>query len=686
MSEMDKVTPEWIQGSVDNHVMSAIHEAISINWRMLYGDQMITIENGRIVNMRTKRAVKAIRNIFPRILRLYASKLTANMPLPFINPYPEDYGYQTSRVARIANGVMAKLSEDTDLEIKIGQIVMDQFMGHLGVMYVFFDPDAGNTEVDGHSMSALLGEAQIDDIKNGEVKIAVIPPQNYYWDPAARRDEDRNWAILRIQTARATAAREFPEHADVIRSEAGASPPAWSGASVVNHLTPNYDRGGATQNEGDELVDLYEVFVRKGGLPGHPKGFHCIASKSKILFQEEWDSDIPVYTYAPDRPSDQYLPPCPAENVRRHQVRINKAESMTDENMELSGVSQWIVPDGTVFKPHDSPDRVLRYRGKMKPDYKQASPYPQYIVGRGTAIYNEMLEELALTSVGAGQISGIKSGSPTSMVRFIKDMEELVFTSPARALESFYRRVVIKAFKLIQEHYKADRDIFVTDRLDSTTINKITFKGADFGDHMQVEVSAGIDIGGSSVERFENVKLFMLQGHITFDDFLEASRHNYSLDFLRQRRLKDRDRAYRNRDKVLAVGLQLAGVDLDERDYFLTESPVETGVVTDESYPQFVLSLLSEYDHHPTHLDVFTELLTSDLGDELPEIARAAVIGYMNAAKEYIRAQQEENTRLSQGAGIVPGQPPPGGGPNAASGSPEQFQQAVEQGGANGSQ
>jgi len=668
---------DWVVRTTRSHVMAGIGEITNLHRQMLFGDQTRTVREGKPVDITSNRGSVVVRNIFPEMLRAFTAKLLKDMPIPHVTPYGKDWSYESYRASKIANAVMSKLVVDLDLEKKMEQIVYDYFLGHLGVMLTYFDQDSGDIDKTTTSLAALYGDTvdRHTKIKQGEAKAMVIPPQHYFYDTTASDDPDRRYVILKFTLPRTSVKRQFSESKMVDQA-----PDAFSGVDAVGFgpsspLTTSPTMGHVGHNDGDRLISVYEVFAVPGGIEGHPDGYHAILTDNEILFEEDWDKGIPVHTFAPGRISNQYLPPCPATSLREHQVRLNRAESMVEENMMYSGNNQWVADRKTNFRPHNHPGIPSYYdapSGIPAPKNVTASAYPAYIIMRGEAIKSGAMAEIGINPTSQGDLSGLQAGAPTSMVVFAREMEDELLSAAVREVERFYREISKALFRLVADNYSDKREIFVTSDTDSRTKNREYFKGADFDGQMEFQIKAGINIGSSSIQRFESAKLFMLQGQMSFNDFLEAERFSYNLDFLRNRRLKDRDRAYRNRDRVIKAAEAIETVDSEPE-------------VAEQAFSEFVLSLLTKYDNHRIHIDVFKEYFISEAGDESGPIVRNAILGYMDAAEAFQQQVAQENASLAAAAGMGPGVPgqnapgvvSPGGGPQAAEGSPAQFEQAT---------
>jgi hypothetical protein len=311
----------------------------------------------------------------------------------------------------------------------------------------------------------------MEETKQGDVRVDILDPRDFYPEPGATTIEEMRWAIVYRPVPVSALRWMFPDKAQFITEEAG----------IYSSKGGNYF--GNSRTSADTIIQdhayLYECHEKPTLL--YPKGRTIWMTGSVLLRQIEsttWMLNrLPFFSFWYWKDEGEFWGQSPMSSAWHIQKERNKLLSQLRTQREMTNHRQKLVPmqsQITSSEWDDTPGRIISYNPMGgKPEYLQVPEFPSYVYAELNRLRNAIQEKFAVTDQEmGGQVTGDPSGRYAAILeaQSSESIAPVIVENNAEWLD--LNRAMLQ---LAQQYYQEEKTWAVTghDRVKTSAIKQM---------------------------------------------------------------------------------------------------------------------------------------------------------------------------------------------------------------------
>lgn len=626
--EEDSFWVGFVDTNVINHpIRRNYHRKMELADNFYKGEQYKAIdpESGAVMDVRVNRETRSISNQIKVFINVYTAKMLAGNPIPQFSAHSGNTEDFDNDVSHVCQDLCTVLNKKENFSRKNSADVKNAAILGFAVTKVYFDDEAGKNLSELYELDDVT--ATSDDEKDskekkdkkapvftGAVKRDYIDPLHFFPDQLATSDGNMRYATHRFPLPIDVAEEILDLPEGTLKADDKYEDTRYKKETTIVNDDYDTDESG----EGTEIVYINDVYYR--ACRKYPKGKRVVVANGKVYINDDnpQGKELPFITLKLNAREDEFVGNSYAFDLIKPQRDLNKMNSMIMENAENMGFNKvYMNKHNNYGKWTSDANGIIEGESDIPPAILQAKPIPEYIFTGPDRIRISMQNQMNLQNVDFSQIPVRGTNSSGKVIGELKESSRVAFSDDIRDIKFYIEKINLKAVKLYQKHFDEDELVEIIGESKRDMIKKFketTFNPTSFD--TTIRIAEGFSQGPA--EKFAQIMELVTSGVLDGphrDLVLRSIDNNGNIDAITEDFLADEKKAKTNRDFVIAGENEEA--------------------------------LVSQYDNHATHIDIFQKFIRSSEWAPLKVEIKQALDQYITIQKMHQLANAERDAAFA---------------------------------------
>lgn len=341
------------------------------------------------------------------------------------------------------------------------------------------------SEMDSLPPEVLMAGVQERSIGQGDVRVEVVSPFEFFPDPLATSMEDCEWRFEEHVRSLEYVKRHYPYDVDgqPFTPTPDANVPT---GLTLGRLTPEGLFG--TDTASYEGVKVYEYWCDPCSM--YPDGHHAVYANDTMLVRETPVDSDPYVRFSSTLVPGQFWSRSVTSQLRQPQIQLNMLMTQIAENAKRFGNPAFLKNRYTNVEYHGVPGEIIEFDGTVPdavPGYLDPPVLPQYIENQIERVEKSIEEISGMHEVSRATVpNGVTAASA---INLLQEADDTRLAPEIHAMEFALGGAGTKVLKLRAEFNTDERTLKIAG--DDGNWDIMAFKGAMLGEDPQVDVQAG---------------------------------------------------------------------------------------------------------------------------------------------------------------------------------------------------
>lgn len=256
----------------------------------------------------------------------------------------------------------------------------------------------------------------MESFKEGDIRVEVVDPREFWVDPSATSIEEARWVCHRVALPVSVVRQKFPKKAKYIDSEGGIVTDARIVSTSLNGM------GQSAFKTMDDHVYLFEFHERP--TDEHPNGRVIWTTSSMVL--EEIESPysalqrLPFYVFYWERNKGEFWGETWLDQSCAIQRELNILLTQLREHRELTNRPKLFVPMGSQISVKEidtTAGQIIHYSSMGgKPEFGVLPMFPNYVYSEIERLKGDIRTQASVTEQEAGMARSDTSGRYAAII------------------------------------------------------------------------------------------------------------------------------------------------------------------------------------------------------------------------------------------------------------------------------
>jgi len=415
--------------------------------RMAYylGDQWPEADGffERLIDIQIADDDRIVYNYVRAACNSMVSRLTENRPT--ITVIPATLDEDDKERARASEKLLEHLWFALGMGLKVREFAQFMVISGLGALKVYWDPEGGQDyEVDlseeEAALAAFEGHPPTKTIRSGGIKVDVVAPEDWGYDPGAKEINNAHWAyheqVLHLDYIRTM----WPENGQYVQPNTQLGDDRYS-QSAMRRIKGDQEEGPLDRAR---VVEYFEM-----PSPRHPRGRYAVVSDDVVLKASEElpFGELPFVTARHNAVPGKLQGDGAIDDLFDPQRQVNEKNAQRKATTDRMANPPWIAPKGVLDRPPEGiPGEIIEYNHTKGPPPRQAQvpPMPREHADIASEAINHIFEIAGITDLARGRIPSGLSGRSIGMAT---DLEASLLGPTVREMQAALEEVGARFLK-----------------------------------------------------------------------------------------------------------------------------------------------------------------------------------------------------------------------------------------------